>query len=74
MKVKDLIDILQDCDSEAEIRVLFPLPNRPIGGHLEPIFNITSSTDQDTNQMHYVIDTGIGEKKRYDAFYIKKDE
>lgn len=74
MKVKDLILALQDCDLEAEIRVLFPLDNRPVGGHLEPIFNIIFSTDQDTNQRHYVIDTGIGEKKRYEAFYIKKDE
>jgi hypothetical protein len=32
MKVKELIEILNQCNSNAEIKVLFPLPNRPIGG------------------------------------------
>lgn len=68
MKVKELIQILNQCDSNAEISVLFPLPNRPTGGTLEPIFNIKPFIDQDSNETHYVIDTGIGEEKRYKTF------
>lgn len=40
MKVRELIESLQECDPNGEIQVLFPLPNRPIGGTLEPIFEI----------------------------------
>jgi hypothetical protein len=67
MKVKELIESLKEFDQNAEIRVLFPLPNRPIGGTLEPIFNVHPCIDQDTNKIHYVIDTGIGEEGRYEA-------
>jgi hypothetical protein len=48
MKVKELIEILNQCDSNAEIRILLPLPNRPIGETLEPIFEIKPCIDQDS--------------------------
>nr|WP_162482697.1 hypothetical protein [Clostridioides difficile]VUB78605.1 Hypothetical protein CDSMR_0004 [Clostridioides difficile] len=67
MKVTELIELLKECDPNAEIRVLFPLPNRPIGGTLEPIFEIKPCIDQDSNKTHYVIDTGIGEEGCYKA-------
>lgn len=67
VKVKDLITQLQRLEQEAEIKVLFPLPNRPIGGTLESIFEIKSYIDQDSNKTHYAIDTGIGEEARYET-------
>lgn len=74
MKVKELIESLKDCDPNAEIRVLFPLPDRLSGGTLEPIFEIKHCIDQDSNKTHYVIDTGIGEEGRYGAYRNTKDE
>lgn len=71
MKVKELIESLKKCDPNAEIKVLFPLPNRPIGGRLEPIFSVHPCIDQDSNKTHYVIDTGIGEDGRYEAYKKK---
>ncbi|WP_028393940.1 hypothetical protein [Bacillus cihuensis] len=71
MKIKELIGILRECDPEAEIKVLFPLPNRPLGGILEPIFDVTPSIDQDLNKTNYVIDTGIGVEERYKTFQQK---
>jgi hypothetical protein len=65
MKVKELIESLKEFDPNAEIRVLFPLPNRPIGGKLEPIFEVKPCVDQDSNKTFYVIDTGIGEEGRF---------
>lgn len=73
MKVKELIKILNQCEPNAEISVLFPVPNRPIGGMLEPIFDVKSSVDQDSNKTNYVIDTGIGESGRYEAYNKKKN-
>jgi len=73
MKVNELIDLLEKCDQNAEIKVLFPLPNRPYGGTLEPIFSVTPSIDQDTNKTNFVIDTGIGEEGRYEEFKRKRE-
>ncbi|WP_226530891.1 hypothetical protein [Metabacillus niabensis] len=73
MKVKELIESLKECDPNAEIQVLFPLPNRPIGGILEPIFEVKPSINQDSNKTHYVIDTGIGEEGRYETFKKEKN-
>lgn len=67
MKVKELMELLKECNPNAEIRVLFPLLNRPIGGTLEPIFNVYPCVDQDENKTNYVIDTGIGEDGRYEV-------
>lgn len=64
MKVKELIQQLQALDQEAEIRVLIPLPHRPLSGDLEPIHSIDPCFDQDTNELNYVIDTGIGKEGR----------
>lgn len=71
MKVKELIESLKKCDPNAEIKVLFPLPNRQIGGRLEPIFSVYPCIDQDSNKTSYVIDTGIGEEGRYESYKKK---
>lgn len=73
MKVKDLIKQLQHLEQEAEIRVLFPLPDRPNGGTLEPIFKVKPLIDQDTSKVNYSIDTGIGEEGRYEAYRRDKN-
>lgn len=73
MKVKELINLLEKCDENAEIKVLFPLPNRPIGGNLEDVFNISPCIDQDTNKTLFVIDTGIGEEGRYEVYKREKE-
>lgn len=68
MKVGELIESLKKCERNAEIKVLFPLPDRPIGGKLEPIFSVYPCIDQDSNKTSYTIDTGIGEERRYEAY------
>lgn len=60
MKVKELVDLLKECDPELEIKVLVPLPNLPLGGRIEPIHSIDIVIDQDTNKASYVIDIGEG--------------
>lgn len=72
MKVKELIKTLKECDPNAEIKVLFPLPNRPIGGTLEPIFEVKPFIDQDSNKTNYAIDTGIREESRYKTYQSNK--
>lgn len=67
MKVHELIERLKECNPESEVNVLVPLPNRPIGGRIEPVFDIIPSIHQDTNKVIYLIDTGIGEEGRYHA-------
>lgn len=67
MKVSELLEKLQKLDPESEISVLYPVSHRPIGGTLEPIFEIKSYINQDSNKYHYVIDTGVGEGARYNA-------
>ncbi|MEY8739002.1 hypothetical protein NQZ71_21050 (plasmid) [Niallia taxi] len=74
MKVKELIEILQDCDPDTDINVLLHLPNRPYGGGiLEPIHTVKPIVDQDTNKVNYFIDTGIGEEGRFQAYMDEKE-
>lgn len=73
MNVKELKEILENCDPDAEIRVLFPLTKRPFLGNLEPILNIEPIFDQDTNKTGYMIDTGIGASGRYEKYQKEKN-
>lgn len=72
MKVSHMIEILRVCDPDAEIKVLFPFPNRPTGGTLESVFAINPVIDQDSNKVQYAIDTGIGEEGRYKTYIEEK--
>ncbi|MFS0560928.1 hypothetical protein AB1K91_09325 [Terribacillus sp. 179-K 1B1 HS] len=74
MKVNEMIEMLKNCDPDSEIKVLFPLPNRPTGGQLENVYNVKSVIDQDSNKTFYVIDTGIGEEGRHQAYISNKGE
>ncbi|MFJ6414535.1 hypothetical protein ACIQLG_17285 [Terribacillus saccharophilus] len=74
MKVSEMIELLKKCNQESEIKVLFPFPNRPTGGRLEDIYSIKSVIDQDSNKIHYTIDTGIGEEGRYRAYTSNKGD
>jgi hypothetical protein len=64
--------LLKECNQEAEISVLFPLPNRPTVGRLEPIHSVNLVFDQDTNKPHYMIDIGIGQEARYQEYQQDK--
>lgn len=56
MKVKKLIEMLNELDQELEITVLEKIPNRPYGGgSMKPIHEVTIVYDQDTNIPQYVI-------------------
>ncbi|PAF38820.1 hypothetical protein CHH58_05190 [Terribacillus saccharophilus] len=72
MTVSEMIELLKKCNQESEIKVLFPFPNRPTGGQLEDIYGVKSIIDQDSNKIHYTIDTGIGEEGRYRAYISNK--
>lgn len=56
MKVRELIELLKNVEQEAEINVFESLPNRPMGGNLKPVHDVTLYFDQDTNRPKYVIE------------------
>jgi len=72
MKVKELMEILKECDPELEIKVLIPLPNRPSGGRLEPIHSIEVAFDQDTYKPGYIMDIGEGQSVRWEQYLKEK--
>lgn len=56
MKVKQLIEQLQNLNSETAVKVLKANPNKGYSGLLHPIENITTVIDQDTNKGFYVLE------------------
>ncbi|WP_102707266.1 hypothetical protein [Terribacillus saccharophilus] len=74
MKVAELIEVLNQCEKNAEIKVNLSIPKRPTGGTLETIYSVKPVIDQETNKVSYMIDTGIGEEGRYREYKLKRED
>ncbi|WMT41749.1 hypothetical protein RE628_04465 [Paenibacillus sp. D2_2] len=56
MKVRELVQILEQLDQDQVIRVVVPIEGRPHGGgFLKEVSEVSEIFDQDTNKPSYVI-------------------